>query len=311
MKKLKFVVSLITESYFLREQAAIAAKTAQGMGAEVQVLYANSDPVLQSQQLLQVIQSRTAPRPDAILVEPITQIGLPRVAEAAAAAGIAWVLNNAKVDYLPQLRKNSKVPVFSVSQANKEAGEMQAHQIAALLPGGGSVLCLQGPSASPVAMERAEGTTRTVAHNVQLKTVRASQWMAESACQALTSWLRLSIARASGIDLIACQSNDLALGAKKAFEGNTSGAERERWLHLPWLGVGVISQSKPLVDQKKLTAAVITPSTMDRAIEMLVAALESGNQPPERTTIGVTSYPALEQIGGDRAGVLVGAGKRF
>jgi ABC-type sugar transport system substrate-binding protein len=307
MKKYRFVISLITESYYLREQAAVATKMAQRMGSEVQVLYANSDPVLQSQQLLQIIQSRSAPRPDAILVEPITQLGLPRVAEAAVAAGIAWVVNNGKVDYLARLRKG-KVPVFSINQAQKEAGIMQAKQIAAVLPAGGSVLHIQGPASSPVAVERAEGTMSTIGHNVQLKTIR-SQWHSESAYQAVSSWLRLSIARAGSFDLVACQSNDLSLGARKAFQEHTQGAERERWMKLPWLGVGLLSQSKPLVDQGNLTAAVLTPNTMDRALELLVRALETGVQPPERTVLDVSSYPAVEELvtkqattlGGDRS----------
>jgi ABC-type sugar transport system substrate-binding protein len=308
MKKLKLVVSLITQSSYLREQASDARAAGERFGAEVQVIFANSDPVLQSQQLLQLVQSRTA-RPDAILVEPVTRLGLPRVAEAAVAAGIAWVVNNAELDYLEALRKKSKVPVFSVTPGQKQSGVMQARQILTLLPKRGSVLYVQGPAAStPVATERAEGTLTTIGEKAVVRSIRSAQMTAEAACQAVSSWLRLSIARAAAFDLIACQSNDLATGTKKAFEENTTGAERTRWLSLPIIGIGSAQQSKALVDQKLLTAAVVTPTTMGVAIEMLLKALNNGTQPPGHTVLDVSSYPGLEDLAKRTSSIAAAAG---
>jgi ABC-type sugar transport system substrate-binding protein len=84
----------------------------------VQVLHANNDAVTQSQQVLEIIQSRSTPRPDAILFEPLTTTGLVRAAEGAVAAGIgSWVVLNSDVDYLDRLRGIANVPVFSVTRA--------------------------------------------------------------------------------------------------------------------------------------------------------------------------------------------------
>ena len=295
MKKLNLVVSLkgMNESYYAREQATVARRAAEQWGAQVEVLYAEGDPVLQSQQLLQRIQSRTTPRPDAILVEPVSQLGLPRVAEAAAAAGIAWTVNGARLDYMPALRSKAKVPVFTVFQHG--VGTMLGKQIAALLPSGGNVLSIQGPTGNPVASKRAEYMMMALPHNIQVKALRG-QLTEASAFQSVTNWLRLAIARADSIDLVACQVCDLAVGAKKAFKEKSNGAERERWLSLPFLGVGVAGQAKPLVDQGMLKAAVIIFPTMDRSIELLVRALERGSQPPEITVIDEVSYPALEVL---------------
>ena len=135
MKKPSFVVSLPGENNYLSEQAAAAKATAERLHVDVQIINALSDPVAQSQQLLEIIQSRSS-RPDGIIAEPVTNAGLPRVAEAAVNAGIGWVISNAQVDYMGALRKIAKAPLFTVSQDHAEIGGMQGRQIAALLPGG-------------------------------------------------------------------------------------------------------------------------------------------------------------------------------
>jgi len=72
MSKLRLVVSLPNQNHYQKEQAKAAQMQAEGLGAEVKILDANNDSVSQSQQLLEVLQSKSAPRPDAILVEPLT-----------------------------------------------------------------------------------------------------------------------------------------------------------------------------------------------------------------------------------------------
>jgi ABC-type sugar transport system substrate-binding protein len=125
VKKWKCVLSFPGHNMYLREQEAAARATADRLGVELQVVNAEMDPVVQSQQLLEFVQSRTAPRPDGILVEPVNATGLPSVAEAAVAAGIGWVVSNAQVEYLGALRRKAKVPVFSVSQDHVEVGRIQ------------------------------------------------------------------------------------------------------------------------------------------------------------------------------------------
>lgn len=57
MKRLKFVLSLITsDNDYQREQASTAEATARRLGVDVQVMYADSDAITQSQQLLKIIQ---------------------------------------------------------------------------------------------------------------------------------------------------------------------------------------------------------------------------------------------------------------
>ena len=93
MKKLKFVVSLTTnDNDYQIEQAAAASEAASRLGVDIDLLYAENDAILQSQQLLKIIQSNRDSHPDGIIFEPVGGTAMPQVARAAAAAGIAWVI---------------------------------------------------------------------------------------------------------------------------------------------------------------------------------------------------------------------------
>jgi ribose transport system substrate-binding protein len=295
VKKLRIVVSLPNDNAYQHEQGIVAKSTAQSLGLDLEVLHANDDSINQSQQLLEIIHSRGADWPDGFVVEPVTGTGLPRVAEAAVAQGIAWVISNSDVDYVLKLRKNSKAPVFTVTQGQFEIGRLQGSQLAALLPQGGSVLFMEGPSMSSVAAQRREGMERTKARNIQLTTLR-SKWGEESAYQSASAWLRLATSRAEKYDLVAGQTHELAIGARKALQGIEDREQQKKWLKLPFIGIGIANHVKPLISANVLAAAVVSSVTMELAIRMLARAIESKTQPPERSIVDAVSFPALEKL---------------
>ena len=91
MKQLTFLLSLVgSDSEYQRDQALQAEKAAKRFGVALQIVYAQRDAITQSQQLLNVIQSKSADKPDAIIFEPVSETGLPQVARAAVEAGIGW-----------------------------------------------------------------------------------------------------------------------------------------------------------------------------------------------------------------------------
>lgn len=295
MKKLNVIVSLPGDNKYLREQAAVAEAASKRLNLAVQIINAESDPVNQSQQLLERIQSPAHQRPDAIVVEPVTESGLPRVAEEAANAGVGWVISNARVDYVERLRKIARAPIFSISQDHAEIGRIQARQLSALLPRGGNVLYLRGPASNSLACQRAESIESGASDNIRIKTLKI-QWTEESAYQSITSWLRLSTVRAADIHLIASQNVDFVAAARRAFQEHTLGSERTLWMNLPYIGAGVFSQVKPLVERGILTSAVVTSLTADSALDMLRRAFDSGLQPPEFTAVPAYSHPALDEL---------------
>src|SRR5438477_10947304 len=114
MKRLKVLLSLTNnQNDYQLEQAKAAESAAHRLGIELQIIYADNDSIKQSQQLLNVIQSRTDSRLDAIVVEPAGGTALPQVARAAAAAEIGWVVLNRDMEYPQELRRTYRIPAFS------------------------------------------------------------------------------------------------------------------------------------------------------------------------------------------------------
>ena len=295
MKRLRIVVSLPNDNAYQHEQKAVARSTAQRLGLDLQVIQAADDSTTQSQQLRKIVESSTEAPPNAFLVEPLSVTGLRRVAEAAVAKGIAWVMSNSEVDYIKQLRKSPSVPVFTVTQGQREIGQLQGKQLAALLPQGGSVLYIEGPSMSSVAVQRREGMESAKSRNIRITRIQ-SNWNEESAYQSASTRLQLASSRGESYDLVAAQSHELALGARKAFRNIDNLELREKWLGLRFIGSGISGQVKPLVDAGVLAAAVITSVTMEVALKLLVRAIETQLLPAERNVVEATSYPDLKKM---------------
>ena len=295
MDKLNILVSLITEDNdFQLEQAASAQTAAQKLGAKVQIIYANNDAVLQTQQILQYIQEPTK-RPDAIVVEPVGT-GMPQVAKAAVAAGIGWVVINAGVDYLSQLRQHSLVPVFSVLSDHEAIGRIQGQQIGSILGDEGCVLYLEGPAVRDVARMRTKGMMMTKPSKVTVKSLKGD-WTQHSGYHAIRSWLSLSTSKELHVGMIACQNDDMAVGARRAFEELTEMKERDAWLSLPITGCdGVPKAGQTWVRQGRLAATIISPPMVGDAIHMLAASRIKGTQPEERTLVTPSSFPALSEL---------------
>jgi len=293
MKRLRVVVSLITQDNdYQVEQAAAAEEAARRLGIEVEVLYADADSIQQSQQILKYVQAGPDARPDGIIFEPVGGLALPQVGRAAVSAGIGWVVLNREVEYVKQLRSAFKVPVFIVAVDNLEAGRIQGRQMASLLPNGGSVLYIQGPSDADASKLRTAGMYETKPTNIQVKTMKGN-WTEASAFKAITSWLRLSTSQQSHIDVIVAQNDAMAAGAKKAFQQfSYEGEGPDRWVSMPFLGVdGVSKTGQAWVRSSVLAATVVTPPMAGTALEMLVRALQTGAMPPETTLVTPHSFP--------------------
>ncbi len=295
MQQLQILISLITtDNDFQREQAASAEEAARRLGINFDIIFAENDPINQSQQLLKAIQT-SGKKPDGIAFEPVSGTGLPQVAKAAISAGVGWAVVNRHVDYIDTLR-NAKVPVFEVSADHVEVGRIHGRQLRAFLPNGGMVLYIEGPASASAAQDRTIGLAETKPQNIQLRTVKGN-WTQESAYSAIASWLRLSTSHTLPIAAVCAQNDSMALGARHAFEKETSGAERDKWLSLPFIGCDGLAQTgQAWVRGKMLAATVVLPQTAGLAVEMLVNALRSGRQPAVTTLAAPTSFPAIESL---------------
>jgi len=298
MKRLSFLVSLTNDDNdYQQEQAAAAEKAARRLGVDVKIIHAGNDALAQSQQLLNYVQNSSVARPDAIMFEPAGGTAFPQVARAAVAAGIGWVVLNHDVDYLMELRRAFKVPVFAISSDHVEVGKIQGQQFGALLPNGGSILYIEGPANSSAARERSMGMNQTKPVNVQVKTMRAN-WTAESAYRTVSSWLRLRTSQESHIDLIGGQDDRMAMGARKAFS-EIAENERARWMKIPITGCdGMPKTGQAWVRNGTLAATIFIRPNTDLALEMLVDALNNGAALPERKVTAPESVPSLAELAG-------------
>jgi ribose transport system substrate-binding protein len=292
MKTLRVVLALITrDNDYQREQASVAEAAARRLGIDLQVVYADNDAILQTKQILEAIQAPAADRPDAVVVEPVGT-GMLGVASAAAGRGIGWIVLNREADYLSALRQSSSVPIGSIECDNAEVGRIQGRQFAALLPFGGTVLYVEGPGTDVVKQRRA-GVDETLPANIELKPLRA-RWTEESAFQVVGARLARP---GSSIDLIGCQNDAMAMGARKAVEALPDARQREQWLKLPFTGVdGVPATGQLWVQQRLLAATVVAPALTGVALELLAKSLGTGTPFPERTLLKPVSYPPIGEL---------------
>lgn len=296
ISNLTFVVSLITEdSDYQREQAAAAKEAADRLKVNVRICYADNDAIKQNQQLFEVIQNPSS-AVNAIIVEPAGSTALPQVARAAVDAGLGWVLLNRDDASLSDLAQRSKNPVFSVTANQEETGRIIGQQLRAMVPNGGDVLCIQGPTSNPLSARRLDGMNYTKPQNITFKLLRSPFWTEAAGFQAVTSWLRLSTSQHGEYVAVVGQSDLIALGARRAFQELADTSVRDRWLSLPFLGVNGLKVGQNAVRSKLLASTVAIPPSTVPAIEMLVHAYRNGQSAPRLTLVSPSSYPSLDKL---------------
>jgi len=297
VNKLRIFVSLITEGNdYQQEQAATARTAARDLGVDVEIAFADGDSITQSTQILKSIQADPVLRSSAVIVEPVGGTGLPQVAKAANAVGIGWGLLNREADYIAELRRGSQTPTFVVTSDHVEIGSIQAKQLAAMLPDGGSVLYILGPTESAAARDRKAGFEAACPNNVQILSVRG-KWTEESSHNSVTTWLKLGGAAKASVRAIVAQNDAMAMGARNAFEKCGDPQERVKWLSLPFTGCdGLAKTGQAWVRQGLLAATVITPPMAGLAVQLMTAALRTGKMVPMRTVTQLESYPPIEKL---------------
>ena len=295
MKRLSFLVSLTNnDNDYQQEQAHSAKLMASKHGVDVLIVDADNDTIIQSTQLLKAIQSDPQERPNAVILEPAGGTALPQVARAAVDAGIGWAVLNRQASYISELRLRSMVPVFAVSSDQVEVGRISGRQCAALLPRGGAILYIAGPSQSEAARDREIGMRETIPSNVHV-TVLKGQWTEESAKKAIAGWLKLSTSQKATIDLVISQNDAMAIGARKAFQELSS--DQERWMNIPLQGCdGVPTTGQSWVRSGLLRSTIIIPPTAGQAIEIMANALKSKKTPPDIAFAPVVSLPSIEKL---------------
>jgi ABC-type sugar transport system substrate-binding protein len=290
----KVVVSLLTaDQEFQQMQAADARAAAARLGLEIELVYAENNAIQQIHQLYKHIHAPEEQRPAAIVIEAVSRDGMERLARNALKAGIMWVAQEWKNPYLERLRgENPGAAVHSVCVDEEEIGRIQAQQLRALRPRGGSALLLQGPADSDAAAGRLKGLEQGLnGSGIVLKAVLNGDWTSESGARAVASWLRLRTVESVEIDVVGSQNDSMAAGARKALQ-----QLRPEWGRLPFLGCdGLVSGGRQMVAQGELAATIVKPTTTGPAVELIARKLK-GERIPLDFVLRAQSHPPLERI---------------
>ena len=284
-------------------QAEDARAAAARHGLELEVLFADNNAIEQIQQLFRFISLPQGERPAAIMVETVTGEGLERVARNSVQAGIGWVLLNRNVGYLQELRgKFPSLPLSSVGTDQHEVGRIQGRQFRALLPGGGSVLYVQGPPDTSAALERLAGMQETSSGAGLEVKVLFGHWTEASGEKAVQSFLRLKTNEGFRAQIVGCQNDAMAVGARKAVADLADAERRKAWGGAVYTGCdGLPEGGQKLVRDGLLAATVETPSNAGPAVDLLAEALRTGRPAPAQVTLSPRSLPEVSEIRSLRA----------
>jgi ABC-type sugar transport system substrate-binding protein len=289
----KVVVGLLTaEQEFQQLQAREARETAARLGLDVDVAFAEGHAVVQIQQLFKHIHAPEGERPAAIVLEATTAEGLERVARNAVKAGIGWILVNTRVAYVDELRAaHPDLPVAMIGTDQREVGRIQGRQCRSLLPRGGQVLCVQGPADSTVSADRLAGLEEALGGAFQVRGLNGD-WTEAGGERAVLAWLRLKTAGTFVPDVIVCQNDSMAAGARKALR-----QRQADWGSLAFLGCdGLPEGGQRMVAQGDLAATVITPSNTGPALEIVSRWLRAKQIPSREILIPPRSHPPEAQL---------------
>ena len=266
----------------------------------MEVSFAEGHAVVQIQQLFKHIHAQPEDRPIAIVVEPTTGEGLERVARNAVKAGIGWILLNADVAYLDELRaSHGELPIAALGTDQREVGRIQGRQARALVPAGGRVLCVQGPAEAAATGRRLDGLKQALGAGYEVRGVNGD-WTSAGGAKAVASWLRLKTAEAFRPDVVVCQNDSMAIGARKALREH-----RREWEDVPFLGCdGLPGGGQKQVAEGSLAGTVVTPSNSGPALELVARWLKTHEALPRDVLLAPRSHPPEDRIaaGPNRSG---------
>ena len=289
----KVVVGLLNEAQeFQKMQAADARAAAARAGLEAEIVFAESNAVLQIQQLFRFVHAPEGERPAAIVVETVTGEGLERVARNAVRSGIGWMLVNGYVRYIDGLRQERPdLPIGNVALDNAEVGRIQGRQVRALAPGGGPVLCVQGPADTSAASERLAGLKEVLGSAYEVKVLNGD-WTEQSGDKAVGAWLRLKTSEGLRPCVVVAQNDAMAVGARRAIR-----AQRREWSEVPVTGCdGLPEGGQRLVRAGELAATVTTPTTAGHAVALVGRALV-GERIAAEVRLAPRSFPPEDELG--------------
>lgn len=294
---MKSVALLLADEHNAYQRLLVREAEAAAARSNIELLpprFAGGLPERQIEHLFECLHSD--PRPNGIITLLVSVRGIQRSIEKVAKARLDWVFLNRVPDFLDQLRMVYPNTLFaSVASDQVEIGRIQGRQCLQLLPAGGFVVHVLGARTTPSAIQRQRGFREVVAERVEVHELEG-YWVEERAAEALDGWLRLGGDRHRAPDLVVCQNDPMARGARTVLQRMATSLGRSELAATPIIGCdGLPDEGQLMVKAKELLATVVMPPTTPRAIRILSAYWERGAR-VKSETLSSSSFPPLEQL---------------
>jgi ribose transport system substrate-binding protein len=283
---------------YQRLLAEDAQRTARKLELELDVFSADDTSAQQSAQVVKFLNAHPG-EPLAVVVMPVSDIGyeqaLDSLARKVLSRGAAWVVLNRDLEaHVLRMRAEfPRVPAALIAVDNRQIGRIQGRQVKALLAGrAGALLHVAGNLLTSAARDRRAGLLEVVTPQVAVAEVEG-MWSADSADRVVTRWLTGALSQGATLDVLACQNDPMALGAREALQRLARERGRPEWLRVPVLGVdGLPSEGQRRVDEGVLAATIVVPPSSGPAVELLARAWQSGWSVTPKLVLEPRPYPA-------------------
>jgi len=233
---------------------------------------------------------------DGYVILPVVPDMLTSVALTILKGGASIVFLNRPPYELPRLREQNPKALVAAAYADQHAmGRLQGEQCRRLLPQGGNLVLIEGPVEAPQVHERRAGLIEALGPKFRVHSLEG-RWDADLAERALTSWLQSGGRTASKLDLVVCQNDDMAAGARQALHEASRQANLTHLQRVPITGIdGLADDGQRRVRAGTLTATIENPRSTGPALELLARFWKTGER-VERQLLELRSHPALEQL---------------
>jgi len=273
---------------------ADARRAAEASGLELESDFADNQITLQIRQVYCSINAAPSSRPKAIIVMPVRDNSLNRVAGDALKAGIGWICLHRKMDQIDELRQSfPDLPISIVGPDQVDIGRIQGRQFRAILAKGGRILYVKGNLANSSAEQRLSGMEETIrGSGIDARDTLSGNWTTDDAERVVEGWLRMVLSGSSRLDLIGCQNDAMAVGVLHATEKVAGHLRRPDIARIPVTGCdGLPGSGQKMVANGALAATIVVPSSGGPAVQLVARCLEQRTPAPREVLLMSASYP--------------------
>jgi ABC-type sugar transport system substrate-binding protein len=291
-----------------RRLAAEAQEAARSEGLALELFDAENTGAKQAQDLVRFASTPAAGHPLCALVVPLADAVEDgnlesdptfRLARRVLQKGVGWLtLNHGREGVVRALAVEfPSLPVAMVAIDNEAFGRIQAQQLRALLPGGGTVLCVRGNPFDSASQGRSAGLKAELGGGGFTLEEVDGRWDPALAESAVHKWLNSPIRRQAALDAVVCQNDEMAAAARGVLAraaGELGRPELQRTAVLG--GDGLPGRGRRWVDEGTLTATVGVTLPGRPAVELLSGYWRKTAALPVVTRLAPVSHPPIANL---------------